>query len=104
MPSRCLTVTGTSTTARIARTASATTSGYAMRQAPKRPRWTRSLGHPTFRPTSSYPQSTAARAASASADGSSPPNCSATGCSRSSYASSRSRSPCTTAAAVTISV
>ena len=47
------TVTGSETAARMAATPSATRSGRAMRQAPNCPLWTRSLGHPTFRFTSS---------------------------------------------------
>ena len=46
-------LTGSPLAARIAATASATDCGLAMRQAPKLPRWTRSLGQPTFRLISS---------------------------------------------------
>jgi hypothetical protein len=48
MPMRDLTVTGTSQAARIAATQVATVLGSAIRQAPKRPDCTRSLGQPTF--------------------------------------------------------
>ena len=50
---RCLTVTGMSTASRIAFTQSATSSGSAIRQAPKAPRCTRSDGQPQFRLISS---------------------------------------------------
>ena len=53
MPIRVLTVTGTPTAWRIARTQAATSSGSAIRQAPKRALWTRSEGQPTFRLISS---------------------------------------------------
>ena len=53
IPIRCLTVTGIVTASRIARTQSATSSGSAIRQAPKAPRCTRSLGQPMLRFTSS---------------------------------------------------
>jgi hypothetical protein len=49
-------------------------------------------------------ESAPTRAAAASATGSLPPSCSATGCSLSSCPSRRSRSPCSTACAWTISV
>ena len=49
MPMRHFTVTGIFTTARIASTHSATSSGSAIRHAPKRPLCTRSLGQPTLR-------------------------------------------------------
>ena len=52
-----------------------------MRQAPKEPLFTRSLGHPTFRLISSNPAAAPMRAAAASSSGSQPPSCSATGCS-----------------------
>jgi hypothetical protein len=44
---------GSALASRIARTQSATSSGSAIRHAPKAPRCTRSLGQPTFRFTSS---------------------------------------------------
>ena len=50
---RCLTVTGIETAARMAATPSATTSGRAMRHAPKLPFCTRSEGQPTLIFTSS---------------------------------------------------
>ncbi len=53
MPMRCLTVTGTLTSRRMAATPSATTSGVAIRQAPNEPFCTRSLGQPTLRLISS---------------------------------------------------
>ena len=53
MPMRHLTVTGTATRARIAATQRATSSGSAIRQAPKRPSCTRSDGQPTLRLISS---------------------------------------------------
>src|SRR3569832_991793 len=53
MPIRHLTVTGLSVTSRMARTHSATSSGSAMRHAPKRPDCTRSDGQPTLRLISS---------------------------------------------------
>ena len=49
MPIRILTVTGTVTAARIAATHSATRAGIAIRQAPKAPACTRSLGQPQLR-------------------------------------------------------
>jgi len=54
MPMRCFTVTGIGTASRIARTQRATSSGSAIRQAPKAPRCTRSLGQPMLRLISSY--------------------------------------------------
>jgi hypothetical protein len=106
MPMRHLTVTATcdGTTAIIARTQSATTNGSAIRQAPNRPLWTRSLGQPTFRLISSKPAAAPSRAASPSIVGSAPPSCSATGCSDAWNASSRDASPYTSACAVIISV
>ena len=53
MPMRCLTVTGMDTASTIALTQSATSAGSAMRQAPKDPRCTRSLGQPQLRLISS---------------------------------------------------
>ena len=53
MPMRHLTVTGTDTRACIAATQRATSSGSAIRQAPKRPSCTRSDGQPTLRLISS---------------------------------------------------
>ena len=53
MPMRHLTVTGTRTRARMAATQRATSSGSAIRQAPKRPSCTRSDGQPTLRLISS---------------------------------------------------
>ncbi|MNC65224.1 hypothetical protein D3C75_1154960 [compost metagenome] len=53
MPMRVFTVTGMPTTSRIALTQSATRAGSPIRQAPKRPFWTRSEGQPTLRLISS---------------------------------------------------
>ena len=104
-PIRHFTVTGTGPAASIiAATQSATSSGVRISAAPKHPDCTRSDGQPTLRSISSKPKSRPTRAASASATGSAPPSCSASGRSPGRNPSSRSRSPRTTAAAVTISV
>ena len=52
-PMRIFTVTGIATAARIAATQSATRAGSRIRQAPKAPLATRSLGQPQFRLISS---------------------------------------------------
>ena len=75
MPIRVFTVTGMSTTSRIALTQSATSAGSPMRQAPKRPFCTRSEGQPTLRLTSSYPRSSASLAQRARSAGLLPPSC-----------------------------
>ena len=104
IPSRCLTVTGMAQASRIARTASATRSGSAIRQAPNCPDCTRSEGQPQLRLISWYPQSSAQRAQRARSSGSLPPICSASGCSWGAKARKRARSPWISAPVVTISV